>query len=203
MKRFANAKFLLGLLVYAVIVAVTFGIAFGGRYHKPAGETGDAIAAASPVEGSGAPSDSVTSATPNGGTIPSGESADALTAASPLSSTSGSYTPPDSTTGASPGATTSPTAPPDSVTAPSPAPAPTPGTTPPPDVITQPSPAPAPGTTPSPTPGGGEQDEVDEVDEVDTPGEALNLLYIFAPLAMFGMTFFGLSAFTRRRKEED
>jgi hypothetical protein len=196
MKRFANAKFLLSLLVYAVIVAVTFGIAFGGRYHKPAGETGDVIAAASPVEGSGAPSDSVTSATPNGGTVPAGESADALTAASPLSSTSGSYTPPDSTTGASPGTTTSPTAPPDSVTAPSPAPAP--DTTPPPDVITEPSPAPDPGTTPPPA-----GDETDEVDEVDDPGEAFNPLF-FLPFAMFGMTFLGLGAFAlRRRKEED
>jgi len=177
LKKFANARFLTGLMVYAVIVAVTFGFAFGGRYHKPAGEVSDAISAASPQEDSGLPSDGVTSATPNGGTIPDGETADALTAASPLSDTPGSYTSPDSTTGASP--------------------APDPGTTPPPDVITEPSPAPDPGT-PS-VPG----DEEDEEDEEDEPGEALNLLFLVVPLAMFGMTFFGLSEFTRRRREEE
>jgi|GEM_PF-6785222 len=197
MKRFANAKFLMGLLVYAVIVAVTFGFAFGGRFHKPAGETSDAIAAASPMEGSEVPSDSVTSATPNGGTIPDGEAADALTAASPLSDTPGSYTSPDSTTGASPAPDSGTTPPPDVITEPSPAP--DPGAPPPPDVITEPSPAPDPGN-PSPEPG---QDEEDEVDEADEPGEAFNLLFLFAPLAMFGMTFFGLSAFTRRRREEE
>lgn len=176
MKRFTNAKLLVGLLVYAIIVAVTFGFALGGRYHKPAGETGDAIAAATPLEDGYTPSDSVTSATPNGGVA---ETPDASTAASPLSETPGSYTSPDASTGASP--------------------APDTGTTPPPDVITEPSPAPDPGTEPSPTPGGDEEEEEEEDDD----GEALNLFLVFAPLALFGMTALGLGAITRRRKEED
>lgn len=199
MKRLTNARFLAGLLLYVVIVAVTFGFAFGGRYHKDLGESGDAVAAASPTDGSGETNDAVTSATPNGGTIPGGE-ADALTAASPLTDSPGAYQTPDSTTGASPVSdpSTSPTPPPDGVSAPTPVPT-TPDPTPPPDAITEPSPAPGPGTEQPPEPGRDEEDEEDE-DERD---EAFNLLFLFAPLGTFGMTFFGLSAFSRRRREDD
>jgi hypothetical protein len=198
MRRILSARFLAGFLVYAVIVAVTLGFAFGGRYHHSGGETEDALVAASPLAESWIPSDGVTSATPNGGTVPEGEAADGVTAASPTDA-SGSYTSPDSTTGASPAPGSGTTPPPDAITQPSPAPGttppPDPGTTPPPDVITQPSPAPDPGTTPPP-------EEIHPPEEEDEE-DASNLLYIFAPMLMFGMTFFGLSAFTRRRRKED
>jgi hypothetical protein len=68
-------------------------------------------------------------------------------------------------------------------------------------VITEPSPAPDPGQDPPPGEDGDTDD--DDEDEKDEPGEAFNLLFLLAPLWMFGMTFLGLSAFTRRRRERN
>ncbi len=178
MKNITNGKFIIGLLVYAVIVAVTLGFSLGGRYHGGATETGvDATSSPSITSQEGYSADGVTAASPQPGSSPG---ADSVTAATPNGG-SGSYTgpsqAPDVNTGASPAPNT---------------PSPTPVT--PPDTVTGPTPTPAPGTTPSPTPEGKDDEDEEE--------ETLNLFLLIAPIGLLGMTFFGFSVCNRRRCKE-
>jgi hypothetical protein len=61
MRNITNGKFIIGLLVYAVIVAVTLGFSLGGRYHGGTTETGvDATTSPSVTSEEGYPADAAT-----------------------------------------------------------------------------------------------------------------------------------------------
>ncbi|NPV60624.1 MAG: hypothetical protein HPY75_13325 [Actinobacteria bacterium] len=216
MRRFSNLRFLLGLAAFATIVAVTFGFAIGGRYHKGDGYAErDAVAAPSLASEEGSVADAGTGASPVGNGL---EGSDAISSATPLDG-AGELAP-DVVTSPSPSYRTEPTAPPDVTTGPSPAPEPTA----PPDVTTGPSPAPEPTappdviTEPSPAPGGDgekeeketetekekkEEEEEDKKEDDEAEKESLILYLPLFAMGWFGLACFGASAFKRRRGGDD
>ena len=201
LKRITNKTFLLSLMAYVIVVAVTLGLSFGWHYKKAdqgEGYSADAGSGATPSGTADGGNDAVAAATPLG---EEGSTPDGVTAASPYGGSTTEVTTPDAVTGPSPVSgtdpTTNPSLPPDTVTGPSPAPAPTTDPVTPPDTVTGPSPAPAPGTTPAPEP-----TEEDDEEEEDEEEESFNLLLIVTLMGLMGMTSLGMGVFKWRSRKE-